>query len=333
MNGKPSILLTGATGFIGHHLVRSALEKGYHVHALVRETSQVDDLRTSGITFHYADITKFESIKTVFNQLAKLKVNLDYVIHAAALTKARSEPEFLLVNCGGTQYILSALEHTGLRVRKFIFISSLAACGPELLGKVIDKSRSRPITLYGKSKLLAESIVKRSEWPYIILRPTAVYGPGEKDLFTVFKIVSRRLNPMLGFNKQELTFIYVKDLVEMILASLTSPEENKTYFITDGVVYPKSALGNAIATALNKTSLSLTLPLGLVKTMAMLAQYAASLVKKQSTLNLEKYKELTAQSWNCDVTETFKALAYTPRYNLQEGVKETTLWYQKNKWI
>ncbi len=333
MDTRPGILLTGATGFIGHHLAQRAIAKGYRVHALVRPTSRLDELRALGVTFHYADVTEYASVKEIFGQLAALKAGIDYVVHAAALTKSKTEAEFLLVNCGGTQNIISALEHTGLPVKKIIFISSLAACGPQLQGKVIDKNLSKPVTLYGKSKLLAESVVKRSALPYLILRPTAVYGPGEKDLLAVFKTVNRRLNPVLGYHQQELTFIYVKDLVEMILAAATSPEVNKTYFITDGMVYPKKAFGQAIARALDKGSFSLTFPLLLVKALAFASQYAAALAKKQSALNLQKYKELTAPSWNCDVSETFEALAYVPKYSLQAGVNETAAWYREHRWI
>ena len=287
-----------------------------------------------GAVIHVADLSQPVSVKKVLDRLVALNISVHYVIHAAALTKAANEEAFMAANCTATQNLLMALRQSHVSPKKIVFISSLAACGPQLLGNRIAESQQQPITLYGKSKLQAEAIVRaHSPAPYLILRPTAVYGPGEKDLFTVFKIVSKGLNPMIGFGQQELTFIYVKDLAGLILAAMASAEQDKSYFITDGAIYGKADLGNAISAALHKKSFSIRLPLLLVRSMASVSQYAAALVNKQSPLNLEKYKELTAQSWNCDVTRTFEELKYTPVHTLQQGVKETARWYRDNNWI
>lgn len=327
-------MITGASGFIGAHLVRLAISRGFTVHALVRETSRTEEIKALGAVIHFADLARPGSVKKVLERLAALNVSVHYVIHAAALTKAKSEEEFMRVNCTGTHNLLSELKQAHVKPGKIVFLSSLAASGPQELGNKIAEAQCQPITFYGKSKLQAEAVVKaQSPAPYIILRPTAVYGPGEKDLFTVFKMVSRGLNALIGRGRQELTFIYVKDLVELVLAALTSTEQNKTFFLSDGAVYGKDALGNAIAASLQKKSIAIHLPLFLVRTVAAISQYSAALVNRQSPLNLEKYKELTAASWNCEVEQTFAGLHYTPTYTLQQGVDETTRWYKDNKWI
>ncbi len=335
MTTQKNIVITGASGFIGSHLVRSAMDKGYHVYAMVRKSSHTGELKKLGADILYADMLNSESIKNALEQLVHSNICIDYVIHAAALTKAKTDNEFTEVNCKGTHHMLSALKMAGISPEKFVFISSLAACGPQTLGNTIETNHRQPITRYGKSKSEAEIIVSAysNKIPYIILRPTAVYGPGEKDLYTVFKMVNKGLNPVLGSNKQELTFIYVSDLAEFVMASLVAKEKNKTYFITDGFVYSKHALGDAISNSLHKKSLTITLPLFLVRSLAFVSQYTSSLLNKQSALNLEKYKELTAQSWNCNVTETFSELNYIPQYSLQKGVNETTRWYKEHKWI
>jgi nucleoside-diphosphate-sugar epimerase len=334
MNRAPHIFITGAAGFIGSHLVKQAIHRGYAVHALVRDPAKAQEIKSLGATLHRADLIHARSIRQVMDDLAASNIHLDYVVHAAALTKARTEEELMEVNCGGTQNLLSALQLANMNPKKIVFISSLAACGPEQIGNTIEEWHQQPLTRYGKSKLQAEAIIKSSGYaPYIILRPTAVYGPGEKDLFTVFNLVNKGWNPLPGFNRQELTFVYVKDLVTLILAALTSTRQDKTYFVTDGSVYDKSALGKAIAASLNKKSVNLPLPLFLVKAIAAVSQYTAAMTNRQSALNLEKYRELSAQSWNCQVEPTFRDLDYTPQHNLQQGVNETTHWYLENKWI
>lgn len=334
MEAKKSILITGASGFIGKHLAKLCIDKGFAVHALVRKTSEVTYLKSLGANILYADLGFTKSILKVFRELTDLGLSVDYVIHAAALTKAKSEKEFLDVNTKSTLHLLSAIQQANLNLKKFVFISSLAASGPETFGRTIQIDQDKPITKYGRSKLQAERIVKSFETiPHVILRPTAVYGPGEKDLLSVFKIVHKGINPTLGFNKQQLTFIYVRDLAELIVSALTSNKVNKTYFITDTRIYDKTEFATTISHFTDKKVLNIKLPLTLVKGISFLAENISSAFGKQSPLTLEKYKELTAESWNCDVANTFKELNYTPVYSLEEGIKETSSWYKKHNWI
>ena len=334
MEKKSTILITGASGFIGKHLVKLCIERGFAVHALVRKTSDVTYIKSLGANILNGDLGSTKNILKVIVELTGLGLTVDYIIHAAALTKAKSEKEFFETNAKSTLHLLAAIEQAKLKLKKFIFISSLAASGPEILGKLIGKDHDQPITQYGKSKLQAERIVKSYETiPYVILRPTAVYGPGEKDLLSVFKIVNKGFNPSLGFNKQELTFIYVKDLAELILAAVTSEQVNKTYFITDAKIYDKTEFATTISHFIEKKVMRVKLPLALVKGISFFAENISSAFGKQSPLTLEKYKELTAESWNCDVEDTFKELNYTPVYSLAEGIKETARWYKQHNWI
>jgi nucleoside-diphosphate-sugar epimerase len=333
MYTRPHILITGATGFIGSHLTELLLAKGFRVTAIARNSGNTGELSRAGVTVLQADITKMESLERIFQQLRTTGAP-DYVIHAAALTKAPTENELMKANCLGTENLLFALKTFGLIPKKFIFISSLAAAGPQHLGGIIHTDQASPVTQYGKSKLQAEAIIRSyAEIPHLILRPTAVYGPREKDLFAVFKLVNRRMNPVIGSHEQELTFVFVKDLAELIIAAMENSKKNETYFVTDGYVYTKTALAAAIGESLNKKSRTIRIPLFLVRAMAFFAHHSSSLVNRQSALSPEKYRELTAPSWNCDMDKTFSELNYTPRFDLRKGVKETVQWYKENKWI
>lgn len=334
MEKQPVILITGASGFVGRHLVQLATARGFTVLALVRKTSDITFIKHAGATILYGDLGSTRSVLKVLNDLDTKGQTPDYIIHAAALTKARSEKDFFDTNTKSTLHILAAVERSGTRLKKFVFISSLAASGPEGLGKTIEKNQERPVTSYGRSKLQAERIVRSfGNIPHIVLRPTAVYGPGEKDLLSVFKLVNSGINPALGFNRQELTFIYVKDLAELILAAATSGHANKTYFITDNAIYSKTEFGATIARSLEKKVMNITLPLPLVKGISFFAHTVSGILGKQSVLNPEKYRELTAQSWNCNVADTFGELNYRPAYSLEEGIRETVRWYKQNQWI
>lgn len=326
-----NLLITGATGFIGSHLVETALQKGYRVFCVVRATSDLSVIDQKRVHLIKADLSNFEELKKAF---AGLNHNFDYLIHAAGMTKGKNLDEFMQANYKGTEHLLSALQNsTHLLPKKLIFLSSLAAAGPTALGSVIQINANKPITDYGKSKLAAEAIIQKSNIPYITLRPTAVYGPREKDIFTLFKILKKGINPVIGFHKQELTFIYVKDLVELIFLGLDSETQNETFFISDGKVYDKLQLAQYIESNLKKRAIKITLPLWFIKGMAFFSEQIARIQSKYSPLNLQKYRELKAASWACEVQPTFQAFDYQPQYDLQRGVEETTKWYLKEKWI
>ena len=206
--GVKNILITGASGFIGGHIAESAVKKGYHVYVLVRNSSNIELLKQNELFFIKADISDREGILNAFTQLNEENVVFDFVIHAAALTKAKGLDEFMNVNFSGTENLLAALDLLSRKPERIIFLSSLAASGPGKIGEVVTQNNQQPITNYGISKLKTESLLVNSGIPYIIIRPTAVYGPGERDLFTVFKVVNKGLNPIPGFSPSA-AYIYL----------------------------------------------------------------------------------------------------------------------------
>lgn len=328
-----NILITGASGFVGSHLVEFLQSKDYQLFALVRKKSNTQLLKQLGVQLVTAELTNLLELNLAFAKLKKEGVSLDIVIHCAAATNAKNLEGFMQVNCFGTQNLLEVLEKNQPSVERFIFISSLAASGPTTLNQVIPLEASAPITHYGESKLAAETIVKKSKIPHVILRPTAVYGPREKDIFTMFSLVNNGLHPNIGSHRQQLTFVYVIDLVEIIAKSITTQQVNQTYFVSDGNIYEKKTLGDLVSKQLKKKTVKITIPLWLVKGIAFISQTIHTLQNKLSPLNLQKYKELKAQSWVCEVEGTFKALEIYPKYNLEQGVAETTKWYLQKGWL
>jgi len=328
-----NILITGASGFVGSHLAEQLHSEGNQLFALVRKSTNKNHLQQLGVNFLEAELTNPSALQDALQSLQNQDIQLDFVIHCAAITKGKNLEDFMLNNCEGTSYLLDALQKFQPQLQKFIFISSLAASGPTEFGKVIQLEDTTPITDYGRSKLAAEALVKKSPFPYVTLRPTAVYGPREKDIFTLFTMVNKRILPLIGRQQQQLTFIYVKDLVQLIVNSLESEKMNQTYFVSDGKIYGKEVLGRLIKKQLQKKVFEFTIPLGILKSIAYISQTVNGWRNKLSPLNLEKYQELKAQSWVCEVENTFEGLQYSPQYDLEKGVAETTKWYQQEGWI
>lgn len=324
---KKKILITGASGFVGYHLIQAALERDLEVYAAVRKGSKIDHLKSLPVIYTFLDLGNPIELEKNFKEQ-----QYDYIIHAAGTTKARRKEEYEAVNADYTRNLAQATRNSGIQLQKFLFISSLAAIGP-MGGEQDEKQLPNPVTAYGKSKLLAESYLAEFDIPSVIVRPTAVYGPRERDILVMFKLISQGLEFYVGRKDQQLSFIHVTDLANVTIALLESPHVNKTYNLTDGTAYDRYALGNITKEVLGKKTLKLHVPLGVMKMTAGFLEMIYGLNGKIPTINKEKLKELTAANWHYSIEALKKDVGFNPIYDLQHGLKETLQWYQKHKWI
>lgn len=326
---KERVLITGASGFVGYHLVTEALNKNLEVFVAVRKSSKIDHLK-------HLDI-KYTSLE--FNNPAALEKELeekhyDYIIHAAGVTRARTVDEYNQINATYTYNLARAAAQTG-HVKKFVFISSLAAVGPliNIDGIITADTIPHPVTAYGKSKLLAEEQLKTiDDLNYTILRPTAVYGPRDKDIYIFFKQVAMGFEPYIGRIEQKLSFIYVADLAKASIKALFVGDK-KAYILSDDGCYDRYQLANYIKAELLSKTVKFHLPVNFVKIIAGIAEKVSSLANKAAVLNIEKLNELKAVNWSCNIDEAKADLDFKPAYNLQAGVAETIQWYKANKWL
>ena len=172
------------------------------------------------------------------------------------------------------------------------------------------------------------------DFPYIILRPTGVYGPREKDYFLMIKTVKSGLDVGAGFKPQHLTFIYVKDLVDAVFLGLKSELKNKAYFVADGDVYTDKEYTQLVKQVIDKKHVvSLKVPLWILKTVSVLAESISRITKKPSTLNRDKYIIMKQRNWECDITPLVNDLGFTAKYNLKDGLAESVSWYKENGWL
>ena len=327
MSGK--VLITGASGFVGFHLIETAIAAGLEVFAAVRASSITEQLKHLKINFTSIDFSDKKSIEKNFEAN-----HYDYVIHAAGLTKARSPEEYTHVNA---QFTLNlAKVAASFKIKKFVFLSSLASVGPVKYDDeygIVENCLHNPVTEYGKSKLLAETMLDKIEnLPLITLRPTAVYGPREKDIFILFKTLNSGLEPYIGRKNQWLSFVYVKDLATLAVNALASETKKGSYNITDGKAYNRYELAAISKRILNKKTLQFHIPMGLVKVIASVLEKVSS-ANKPPTLSKEKLNELAAENWNCNIDKARKELGYAPKYDLENGLQETLKWYKENKWL
>jgi nucleoside-diphosphate-sugar epimerase len=326
---KKKVLITGASGFVGYHLIVEAVKSGMEVYAAVRASSNVTHLNALDVKFTNLDYGSVEALSE------NIQTNqYDYIIHASGTTKAKSKAEYNLINAEYTRNL--AIAAAGSGVQKFIFVSSLAALGPlsDINSEIRDDSAPHPVTSYGESKLLAEQYLSSVEnLPWIVVRPTAVYGPREKDIFIIFKSINMGLEPYIGRFDQQFSFIYVTDLTAIILAALHSSVNHKAYNVSDGKKYDRYALADFSKRALKKKTFKFHLPVSGVRFVASVMDRLYARSNTTPALNKEKMSELTAINWACDISHLQADFNYAPSYNLEAGISETMTWYKKNNWL
>lgn len=328
---KKKVLITGASGFVGYHLISEALAANLEVYAAVRPGSNLKHLEGLPVHYIHLDYISVEKLRSSLNE-----IGIDYIVHAAGTTKAKTESDYNKINAGYTKHLAIAASTLDKPLEKFVFVSSLAALGPQKnLGSQIENHTvAQPVTSYGKSKLLAEAKLKKIQGlPLLVFRPTAVYGPREKDIFILFNSINKGLEPHIGRFPQQLSFIYVTDLAKLIISSLQSGVINKSYNVTDGEVYDRYALANLAKEILQKRTLKFHLPVAVVSALASLLDKIYAKSSNTPALNREKMAELTAVNWACNINELKKDLNFKPSFNLERGLLETLTWYKANKWL
>ncbi|SHF63765.1 NAD-dependent epimerase/dehydratase family protein [Dysgonomonas macrotermitis] len=332
------IIITGASGFIGSFLVEKALDLGWQVWAGVRRSSSREYLQDPRIQFIDLEFSDTKRLTGQFMDFIKNNGKIDYIIHNAGVTKCLNSDEFDRINFRYTANLTDALNEAGFPLEKFVLMSSLSAYGvgdEKNYTPIKTSDNPKPNTAYGISKIKAEEYLqKHADFPYMILRPTGVYGPREKDYFLMLKTVKSGLDVGAGFQDQHLTFIYVKDLVEAVYLALQSPVKNKGYFVADGDVYTDKEYTALVKKVLNKKHvLSIKVPLSVLKVISVVAEKISKITKKPSTLNRDKYKIMKQRNWECDITPLIDELGFSPQYNLEKGLEESVAWYRKNNWL
>lgn len=324
------VLVTGGSGFVGSHLVEELLRRGYDVTCQVRDLRHLGWLEGLDVRLVQGDCTKPEFLATAVQ-------GASFVFHCAGLTKARRVSDYYLVNHIGTKNLLEACARHNPGIEKFILVSSQAAAGPSLDGRPVDDgSTSRPVSDYGKSKLLAENEVcgYKDRFPVVILRPSVVYGPRDRDVYELFRWASRGLTLEMTGGERYLNVCYVTDLAAALLLSAERrTESGSRYFVAENRSYPWSDFRAMLLSTGGATARRLKIPYGAACLMGLVAEIGSLFSKKPALTNRQKVREAAQRYWLCDVEKIENDLCFRAEYPLQKGLALTWEWYRKNGWL
>jgi dihydroflavonol-4-reductase len=319
-------LVTGATGFVGSHLVEALQGRSIEVTALARSASKAADLVRRGVRVVSGDLNDTPSLQRAIQ-------GQEVVFHVAGVVAARDEAEFLRSNRDGTRNLVAAAERQG--GLRFLLVSSLAAAGPAPRGApLLGTETPRPVTAYGRSKLAAEQTVRSSSLGWSIVRPPIVYGPRDREVLKIFRLARLGLAPVFGDGAQELSAIHAADLAEALIAVAESSRTVAgTYHACHPQVFTSSELGRAVAAAMGRSVMSLRLPHSVGRALLAVTESSARLTRQVTILTTDKANEFFQPAWTGDPSPLTRDAGWRARYDLSSGLSDTYRWYREAGWL
>ena len=323
----PLAVVTGASGFVGSHIVDELLLRGARVRAIVRRSS----------SRRWLDGKPVELVDAALEDAGALAVALegaDWIVHAAGLIKARRAEEFHEVNVLGTERLVRAAADA--RVRRFLYVSSQAAAGPSADGRpVTEEQRPHPVSAYGESKLRGEQLVlmAASRLPVSVIRPPAVYGPRDSAILKGFTLAKWHLEPVLRPGGR-FSMVHVADLATAVYAALTHEVAvGEVFFACEPDVTDYEEFGRCVRESLRTWTVRLTVPRWLLTPIALAAEGWARAAGQAPLLSREKLREIAAGDWISSSRKIRDRLGWEPRTRLREGIQATTDWYREAGWL
>lgn len=322
--------ITGATGFIGSHLVDGLIEDNHEVYVLARKESNTSKINSKSNLINI-DLYNVDDLK---NKLSDLEV----IVHCGGALFGKNYEYFYKSNVQSTINLVEAVKNNK-NFKHFIFISSLTAVGPsrKLEEAVNENSKRIPITNYGKSKAEAEEYIeKQSEWlNYTIFRLPAVFGPRDTAIYSIFKLANFGFGSLIGFNKKYLSLVYSEDIKKVIVNSINKSDLFKEiFFLSNSEYYTWSQIMLILKTKLNKSFfINLRLPHSIVFIIAYINSFASKILGITPIFNVDKAKDFTQQFWICDNSKLKNQLKYNNFVDIDKAFEETIKWYKENKWL
>jgi nucleoside-diphosphate-sugar epimerase len=312
------VLLTGATGFVGSHVARALVEAGYEVRCGVRASSStrwISDLDVERVTL---------DLRGQPEDLSRAVNNVDLVVHAAGITRARRAGDYHSVNAGSTRGLGAAALEAG--VRRFVLISSLAARGPDGSG--------HPESAYGRSKLEAEEHLRSlgGQMEAVALRPAAVYGPRDTDLLPLFRMARLGWLPTPS-GAGSLQPVYAEDVARAVLAAVREPASFGPFPVAEAALYTWEDVVAGLEGVFGRTVRAVRLPAAAFILAGRAAELAARPFSAVPVFDERRMRDLAVHTWTCDTSITERALGWRAEVPLVEGLERTARWYRQARWL
>jgi len=322
-------LVTGSNGFIGSHLVEALSRRGDEVFCLVRRTSNTRALDGLNIRYVVGDVREKDSLRAAVR-------GMDCVFHLAAVISAPDWDAYYRANTFGTENLVDACLEEQPGRRKFVFVSSISAAGPSPRdGRLLrEKDECRPVSLYGRSKLLAEEIVlaRAGSLPVTIVRPPNVIGPRQKEIVQTIRLLERRIRPLVGTDETRTSLASVDDVVQALILAAEDPRSNgEIYFVTDGGAYSWREITAALVESLGRRGFALPIPYAVQLGAAAASQTVAKLRRKTPVLSVQNVKATRAHSWVYDGSKIERELGFVPTQDMKEMVRRVVDWYRTKR--
>jgi len=321
------IVVTGSNGFLGSRIVQKLQSNNHEVIALIRKKSNRELLSK---TTHIVEVSYNDTKK-----LQEILSDQEIVIHSAALTRAKKWIEFQEINVKITEILINICNKID-SLKQFIFISSQAAAGPSLTTKPkIESDLNTPVSYYGKSKLYAEQVIKnKSKKNYTILRPSSIYGPGDRDFFIYFKMINKGVTLIPGKQRKFINLIFSDDVAEYIKRSINNKNAfNQTFFLSDGNIYSIDKFVKVLKTVMKRKTKDFNIPEKLLLPIAKTIDISTYFNKKPAVFNQQKAQEIKYNYWLASNLKSVKSLKYSPQAGLQKNLQTTYNWYINQGWL
>lgn len=326
--GTP-VLITGATGFVGSHLVEALASRGVRIRALVRETSDVSLLRAHGAELVLGSLEDRGTLERAVD-------GVEAVFHLAALTYARTEDELVRVNGAGTRALVDAVLAARSRPRRFVYLSSLAAAGPSVDGRPVHAGESpRPLTAYGRAKLEGERacLDAGAEIGAVALRAPAVYGPRDREMLRFFRYAARGILPLPAGPERPVQLVHARDLAEALVRVASGGVATGVYHVAEPRVYTWTEVAGYFGRAVGRRVRPVRVPQAAVRVAAALSEWSAGLRGRATIFNRDKARELLAAGWTCETEALRRDFGFETEITLPDGLMQTAAWYRENGWL
>ena len=269
--------------------------------------------------------------------LRQAVTGVDYVFHSAGVTKAKTAEEYFRGNTQGVKNMLDAVSQHNPGLKRFVQISSQTATGPSP-GRtpVTEGTTPHPITTYGQSKLKAEQLCAEygGKIPITIVRPPAVYGPRDKDIYEFFNTMSKGLQPMVGLKEKFVSLIHVGDLVRgFVLAAESEKALGQTYFISSSQIYGWKEVGEVTRRVLGRRALRIKIPEAGVFAIAAFSEFFGLFSRTPVLINFEKARDMVQDYWTCDSSKARRDFGYVQEIPLEDGIRNAVEWYRSKGWL